>query len=280
MRIQSRNSYDDGLDGLDPYFTCLEAIASLIVLEGDRLPHCLWEPAAGDGAIVRPLRQTGRIVIASDIHDYGLPGCGIYDYLTAAPPPGIEGIVTNPPYKGARQFAEKAISEVGYVALLVRSNFDVEGVARMRFRALHPPTRIWRSARRLPMMHRYGWNGPRAPSNTPHCWLIWERGAPRRFPQDFDWRAVLAQAGEILSLQDILPLDPSAARRAPLPEQEPRQAALPFADPEGLEKDRAAHIASRRTVKGEKRQPTYGAVSSPRNASRNARTGTSHHERP
>src|SRR5215472_951282 len=184
MRIQSRNAYDDGLDDLDPYFTCVEAIASLIALEGDRLPARLWEPAAGNGAIVHPLRATGRSVIASDIHDYGLEGCALRDYLTTDPPPGIKGIVTNPPYRQALQFAEKALSEVPYVAFLVRSNFDVEGVKRMAFRACYPPTRIWRSARRLPMMHRFGWNGPHAPSNTPHCWLVWERGAARQYPHD------------------------------------------------------------------------------------------------
>jgi hypothetical protein len=194
MRIQSRNAYDDGLDDFDPYFTCGEAIASLIALEGNRLPARLWEPAAGAGAIVHPLRETGRLVVASDIHDYGLEGCSIQDYLTADPPPGIEGILTNPPYRHALQFVQKALSEVPYVAFLVRSNFDIEGVRRMGFRASHPPTRIWRSARRLPMMHRYGWTGNRAPSNTPHCWLVWERGAPREYPQDFDWRQLLSGA--------------------------------------------------------------------------------------
>lgn len=194
VRIQSRNEYNDGLDDLDPYSTCAEAIASLIALESGRLPRRIWEPAAGDGAIVYPLRATGRLVIASDIHDYGVEGCAIYDYLTAEPPQRIEGIVTNPPYKRALQFAEKALVEVPYVALLVRSNFDVEGVKRMPFRARHPPTRIWRSARRLPMMHRYGWTGNRAPSNTPHCWLVWERGAARQYPQDFDWRQLIGNA--------------------------------------------------------------------------------------
>jgi len=108
MRIQSRNRYDDGLDDFDPYFTCPEATASLIALEYDRLPQRLWEPAAGDGAIVDLLRATGRAVIASDIHDYGLKGCAVRDYLTADPPSGIEGIVTNPPFKRALQFAQKA----------------------------------------------------------------------------------------------------------------------------------------------------------------------------
>jgi hypothetical protein len=148
---------------------------------------------------VRPLRATGRFVVASDVHDYGFEGCAIYDYLTADPPPGIQGIVTNPPYKRAQEFAEKALSEVDYVALLVRSNFYVEGVKRMAFRARHPPTRIWQSARRLPMMHRYGWTGPQASSNTPHCWLVWDHESPREFPQDFDWQAARPSAAQPVS---------------------------------------------------------------------------------
>jgi len=31
----------------------------------------LWEPAAGDGAIVRPLRAAHFDVVASDLVDYG-----------------------------------------------------------------------------------------------------------------------------------------------------------------------------------------------------------------
>jgi hypothetical protein len=126
VRIQSRNAYDDGLEDLDPYFTCREAIDCLILLEGGRLPRRIWEPAAGDGAIVVPLLASGRFVVASDIHDYGLPGCGVLDYLTAPPLRHIEGIVTNPPFCKALEFAENALAEVPYVALLVRTNFILE----------------------------------------------------------------------------------------------------------------------------------------------------------
>lgn len=65
-----------------------------------RLPKVLWEPAVGNGAIVRPLRAAGYSVIASDIADYGLEECahGV-DYLTANSTVPIGGLVTNPPYK-------------------------------------------------------------------------------------------------------------------------------------------------------------------------------------
>jgi hypothetical protein len=193
VQIQNRHKYTDGLDDLDPYFTCPEAIDSLIALEGNRLPQKLWEPAAGDGAIVRRLCKTGRTVLASDIHDYGLPGCRIVDFFAMPPPPRgrIDGIVTNPPYKIALAFAQKAISEVPYVAMLVRSNFATEGVRRDQFFEEYPPTRTWLSSRRLPMMHRNGWAGKRAPNNTPYCWLVWEQGAEREFLHRFDWRKVL-----------------------------------------------------------------------------------------
>jgi hypothetical protein len=191
MRIQSRRKYNDGLEDLDPYFTCAEAIACLLVVEGDRLPRRLHEPAAGYGAIVHPLRASGRHVVASDIHDYGLPGCAIYDYLTAAAVFGIEGIVTNPPYKLAQQFLAKALGEAGYVALLLRTNFLMDSERRGKWLDLHEPTRVYLAAPRFPMMHRFGWSGTRAPSNTPHCWAIWQRGAPREFPKRLYWKELL-----------------------------------------------------------------------------------------
>jgi hypothetical protein len=98
MRIQSSHHLADR--GLDPYFTPPEAIMSLLQLEAEYLPRVIWEPAAGDGAIARPLREAGHEVIATDLVDYGWDGCqsGI-DYLTAEPSSGVEGIITNRPLR-------------------------------------------------------------------------------------------------------------------------------------------------------------------------------------
>ena len=192
MRIQS--THDFSARGLDAYFTCREAVESLILLEGGRLPRRLWEPCCGDGAIVHPLRQSGRFVVASDIYDYGLPGCQICNYLTAPLPLRIEGLITNPPFQAAQRFAQKAISEVPYVALLVRTNFLMDGAQRGKWLDGCEPTRVWLSAQRLPFMHRYNWAGKRSTTNTPHCWAVWERGAPREFPQRFYWRELLGAA--------------------------------------------------------------------------------------
>jgi hypothetical protein len=95
-------------------------------------------------------RQAGYVVTASDIKDYGLPGCLIADYFTLPPIPGIEGIVTNPPYLVAQRLAEKALAEARYVALLLRSNFLIEGSGRDTFLEAHPPTRVRHASLRLP----------------------------------------------------------------------------------------------------------------------------------
>lgn len=188
MRIQS--TADFGARGLDAYFTPVEAVQSLLLLEGDRLPRRIWEPAAGDGAIVKPLLASGRFVVASDIFDYGA-GYDVCDYLTAVLLGHVDGIITNPPYKKAEAFAAKAISEVPYLALLVRTNWLIEGLKRGKWLDLHEPSRVWMSAQRLPMMHRYNWPGKRSTSNTPYSWAIWERGAKREFWQRFYWRELL-----------------------------------------------------------------------------------------
>jgi hypothetical protein len=190
-RIQSSHRHSDR--GLDPYFTPPEAVAALLAIEQGKIPHRLWEPAAGDGAIVRPLRAAGFDVVASDLVDYGGPNGaneGVtpgVNYLGAKRPGRVAGIVTNPPYRLALEFARKAVGEVPYVALLLRTNF-LESSARLPFFREHGPTRIWISSRRPPMMHRFDWSRPQAASNTCFAWFVWQAGAPREPLAWFDWQ--------------------------------------------------------------------------------------------
>ena len=204
MRIQSSHHHTDR--GLDAYFSPPEAAISLLHIEAQYLPQCIWEPAAGDGAIVRPFQNAGFTVIASDITDYGLHGCltGI-DYLTAKPIRGVHGIVTNPPYKLAMKFAEKTLRETFYLALLLRTNF-LESTARLNFFRKHQPARIWISSRRLPMMHRHGWQGPRAPSNTCFAWFVWDaRSNEKRVIDWFDWKLIVSMRDDLFGGRNETP---------------------------------------------------------------------------
>jgi len=67
--------------GLDLYETPSVAVEALLRVE--RLPHHIWEPACGRGAIVNVLRSATHDVTASDIFDYGFPGSWNCDFLAS-----------------------------------------------------------------------------------------------------------------------------------------------------------------------------------------------------
>jgi hypothetical protein len=94
-------------------------------------------------------------------------------------------VVTNPPYKLALEFAQHAVVlSSGKVALLVRLQW-LASARRRPFFANSPFARIWLFSRRLPLMHRDGWEGPRASSAIDHCWCVWEHG--HRGTVTLDW---------------------------------------------------------------------------------------------
>ena len=67
--------------GDDLYETPPEATRALLQVE--RLPHRIWEPACGPGAIARVLRDAGHAVVATDLVDYGCPDSASSNRLPA-----------------------------------------------------------------------------------------------------------------------------------------------------------------------------------------------------
>jgi hypothetical protein len=76
-----------------------EAIRGLLSRDGDVIRACgtVWEPACGDGALVRPIREAGIPCCASDLIDRGCPDSWTADYFTCFRSRG-GAIITNPPY--------------------------------------------------------------------------------------------------------------------------------------------------------------------------------------
>ena len=81
----------------------------------------VWEPACGDGAICKALQRHGIASVGTDLVDRGY-GESRRDFLLELKPPAdCDSIVTNPPFRLWREFAENALSmDVGFVALLGR----------------------------------------------------------------------------------------------------------------------------------------------------------------
>jgi hypothetical protein len=167
--------HTDADRGLDLYSTPPVAVESLLSVE--RLPHQVWEPACGRGGIARVLLAHGHAVVASDVTDHGDYELDfVADFLTTPKAPARYGAVaTNPPYKYAAGFADHALGLVPDVFMLLRLAFlestrRTELLERRGLRAVH----VFR--KRLPMMHRDGWTGPRASNAIPFAWFCWRRG--------------------------------------------------------------------------------------------------------
>ena len=159
--------------GLDLYETPAAATEALLRVE--RLPHLVWEPAAGRGAIVQVLQAHGHNVGASDIIDYGFSLRFVGNFLTTTTAPnGCAAILTNPPYQLAEQFVAHALALVPTVVMLLRLAF-LESERRTEISERSGLARVHVFRKRLPMMHRAGWAGPRASSAIPFAWFVWQR---------------------------------------------------------------------------------------------------------
>ena len=170
--------------GADLYQTCPEAMWGL--MHHERLPGVIWEPACGPGTIVRILRGAGHEVLSTDLIDYRSPDQDLagmnFLELTAAPPIGIEAIVTNPPFSKASQFAARAIALCPRVYLLMPFRFmesgnEITQAGRDRIFALDGGSlsRVLVFRNRLPMMHREGWAGKKSTSTVAYAWFIFDR---------------------------------------------------------------------------------------------------------
>ena len=150
--------------------------ATLALLHVERLPRRIWEPAAGRGAIVRVLRAHGHEVVASDLIDYGEPiHFSRRDFLLEhKAPQGCECILTNPPFSLAEEFVAHALDLCPRVIMLLRLAF-LEGERRRGILEDRGLARVHVFRRRLPMMHRAGWQGPRASSAMAFAWFVWDR---------------------------------------------------------------------------------------------------------
>lgn len=138
----------------------------------------VWEPAANRGHMAVPLGEYFGRVVRSDIHDYdaGYDQC---DFLIPGTEPasiavaGADWIITNPPFRLAEQFIERARQIKGWrgTAMIVRTAF-LKGVGRYeRLFSINPPTIVAQFTERVPMVKgRLTATGSTA---TAYCWLVW-----------------------------------------------------------------------------------------------------------
>jgi len=156
----------------DFYPTPPEPTRALLASELSRLEAFdgVWEPAAGDGAMVRELQAVGLSVFASDLIDRGCNAeiRNFYEYQKPARP----AIVTNPPFAECNAdpgWVRHALETLGvdYMALLLPINW-LGAAGRAALWGEFPPARVYL------MRWRIDFTGQGAPPML-NAWFVWDK---------------------------------------------------------------------------------------------------------
>jgi hypothetical protein len=170
--MQQRHEAHDSLDDFPTMPWATRALCEFLREQRWQLEQCVArEPAANRGHMVKPLSEYFARVEASDVHDYGA-GYPVRDYLWGDIPDPVDWTITNPPFRLAEQFVERALaSSTCGVAMIVRAAF-LEGVGRYeRLFSVHPPAHVLQFSERV-VMHK-GRLAPEGSTATAYAWIVW-----------------------------------------------------------------------------------------------------------
>lgn len=166
-------SHSDTARQVDDYYAT-EPVAVEELLKLETFSKTVIEPCCGEGHISKVLENYGHDVISFDIVDRGFGAVqDFFEYKKN----NTYDIITNPPYKYAKEFVEHAleISEVGTkIAMLLRIQF-FEGSGRRELFQNNPPKTVYVSAKRI----KCAINGDfqkTGSSAVCYAWYIWEKG--------------------------------------------------------------------------------------------------------
>lgn len=170
--IRNCNKRSQDAEPHDYYAT--EPRATELLLENETFTGPVWKPACGEGHISKVLESYMYTVCSSDLIFRGYGEANV-DFLNC----GIEvwdgDIITNPPYKYAKEFVKKAlhlITEGHKVAMFLKLTF-LEGQSRRELFRKYPPRTVYVSSARL----QCGKNGNFAgASMVAYAWFVWEKG--------------------------------------------------------------------------------------------------------
>lgn len=170
--VRNCNLRSENAEKHDYYATEPKAVE--LLLEQEKFSHNVWECACGEGHIAEVLKQKGYNVISTDLVDRGY-GKGNVDFLECKPLDAPTDIITNPPYKYAKEFVKHAldISKNGTkIAMFLKLTF-LEGKARRELFKNNPAKTVYVSSARLQCGKNGDFSGT---SMVAYAWFVWEKG--------------------------------------------------------------------------------------------------------
>ena len=125
------------------------------------------------------LKSRGYKVWSTDLIDRGY-GSGNTDFLKSIPDSWCGDILTNPPYKYAKEFVEKAMEvtrEGTYTVMFLKIQF-LEGQGRKELFEKYPPKYVYVNSRRQVCAKNGDFDKYSKGTGTAicYCWFIWQKG--------------------------------------------------------------------------------------------------------
>ena len=182
--LGASNHVEEEREQNDYYATHPKAVK--VLLENEVFSKQVWEPACGEGHMSEVLKDHGYIVKSSDLINRGYADAEVADFLAIQKytiGSNKMDILTNPPYKFAKEFVEKALelSDEGVkIAMFLKLQF-LEGQARKELFLTNPPKVVYVSSSRLGCakngQFKLDKNGePVIESAVAYAWFVWEKG--------------------------------------------------------------------------------------------------------
>lgn len=157
-------------------YYAIEPKAMEVLLEYETFSPTIWECACGEGHISKVLEKAGYNVFSTDLVYRGYGEKEPLDFLKSTG--NFNGdIITNPPYKFAKEFVEKAIETVNdghKVAMLLRVLF-LEGKSRRVLFNKYPPKVVYVFSSRVKCAKNGDFDGMGSGA-VAYAWFLWEKG--------------------------------------------------------------------------------------------------------
>lgn len=176
--LGASNHTDKERENDDYYATDPIAIDVLLNDGNIKLSDNVWECSCGEGHLSERIKQYGYNVRSTDLIDRGY-GEGGVDFLTYNEQWNGD-IITNPPYKYAKEFIEKGLEivpEGKQVIMFLKLQF-LEGKARKKMFELNPPKYVLVSSSRILCAKNALFDEMKAGggSAVAYGWYVWEKG--------------------------------------------------------------------------------------------------------
>lgn len=179
--LGASNHTDEEREQDDYYAT--DPIAVDKLLSAVDLPQHIWECACGAGHLSERLIEHGKTVFSSDLryrgYEKGLTGVDFLDKFQR-PQPSPCAIVTNPPYKYAKEFVEHALKLLDHgdlCCMFLKLTF-LEGKASKKLFMQCPPRQVLVFSERVLCAKNGEFERMKAGggSAVAYAWFVWEKG--------------------------------------------------------------------------------------------------------